>query len=70
MNEDDLYRVEGSKVWMSATARELLHGLGSGIAGDIERAKYLRMRHQIRWQEQGSPLDIPAHSEGNHDAEV
>ena len=56
-NEDDLYRVEGSRVWMSPTARELLQGLGSGIEGDIERAKYLRMRHRIQ-QAALSPSNI------------
>src|SRR5262249_41178268 len=61
-NEDDLYRVEGSKVWMSPTARELLQGLGSGIKGDIERAKYLRMRHRIQ-QAALSPSGIGVHSD-------
>jgi len=61
-SEDDLYRVEGSKVWMSPTARELLQGLGSGIEGDIERAKYLRMRHRIQ-QAALSPSGIGVHSD-------
>src|SRR5215813_15601073 len=54
-NEDDLYRVEGSRVWMSPTALELLQGLGSGIEGNIERAKYLRMRHRIQQAALTSP---------------
>jgi hypothetical protein len=43
-NEDRLYRIDGSKVWLSPTAREYAAAyFGPGRKGEIEMAKYLRV---------------------------
>ena len=44
-SDDDLFRVDGSKVWMSQTAREMARSYGMT---NVEFAQYLRMRHRIQ----------------------
>src|SRR5262249_15306724 len=56
INEDDLYRVEGSKVWMSPTARQYAEQyFGPGKQGEIQMAQYLRLRHQMQTAALTSP---------------
>ena len=46
-NSDDFYRIDGSKVWLSPTARELAaEYFGPGRKGECEMARYLLLRDQ------------------------
>ena len=62
-DDSDLYRIDGSKVWLSATAREMARGYG---LTDREFAQYLRTRqrlgddYQAEAIEQQEPLSEPS----------
>jgi len=47
-DDDQLYAVDGSRVWLSPSARELAaQYFGPGRQGEIQMAKYLRVRHSL-----------------------
>ena len=62
-DDSDVYRVDGSKVWLSPTAvayaREYF---GPGRQGVQQMAQYLRLRHQMQ-QAALSPSGIGVHSD-------
>jgi hypothetical protein len=48
MSDDQLYRIEGSKIWLSPTAREFAAVyFGPGRQGERRMAEYLRMRQSL-----------------------
>jgi len=55
-DDGDLYRVDGSKVWLSPTAVEYAAAyFGPGRAGVQKMAEYLRLRHQMQTAALTSP---------------
>jgi hypothetical protein len=54
--DDDLYRVDGSKVWMSPTAVQYAREyFGDGHQGVRKMAEYLRLRHTMQQAALTSP---------------
>src|SRR5262249_25672753 len=57
-DDDQLYTVDGSRVWLSPSARELAaQYFGPGRQGERQMAQYLRLRHTMQ-QAALSPSNI------------
>src|SRR5262245_59202258 len=62
-DDSDLYRVDGSKVWLSPTALEYAaQYFGPGRKGREQFARYLQLRHQMQTAAL-SPSNIGVHSD-------
>src|SRR5262249_55702064 len=62
-DDSDLYRVDGSKVWLSPTAIEYAaQYFGPGRKGREQFARYLQLRHQMQIAAL-SPPDIGVHGD-------
>src|SRR5262245_26083987 len=62
-DDSDLYRVDGSKVWLSPTALEYAaQYFGPGRKGREQFARYLQLRHQMQTAAL-SPPNIGVHGD-------